>query len=537
MKEKYQTDIGEITKLEIRSRTRSGRVGELVVSGTESSRLVVGSDRVRAILGAPSSLLDPDILTVGPTEGAFRISGRGQGSGVGLSQHGALGMAVDEAEYDEILGHYYRGVSLAEDLGRGGSRRLSLGIDDSTLDGSLGGHVIAVDLSYRQHSPASVAISGSGIWTAGQQSGVFEGEVQAEARGDQVLLVSAETRQALADTAEVSPSRDGGYLRLSAMGGEQRPLSYRGSLLLRAQGGRLRVINKVAFEDYVRGVVSNEVFSLGGAEMFKVQAVISRTFALYEQRFGHDHPDGIDVCATGLHCQEYRGQATETSWGDDAVKATAGEVLTYRGEPIRAYYHDNGGGCTELPDLAGWANRASEFPYIASVQSPDDEAGRLLEGFEWCYEWGPEQDAVIRGHYGDRTVLDPWEIAERLLAICGVDVGEVLELTIEERTRSQRVSALEIRGSLRTYIVRGTDDDVRKVLRTPSALITSIAEDGGLFKATGRGRAHGVGLSQQGAMGRAIRCERYEDILQYYYRDVELTPSYGEGHRLSARPE
>lgn len=533
MREGYRIDIGAVTKLEILSRTTSGRVRELVVRGRQASRLVVGSDRVRMILGTPSSLLDPDISTVGLTDGVFRVSGRGQGSGVGLSQHGALGMALDDAEYDEILGHYYPGVSLVEDFGEGRSRRLSSSITEDAGESarSLGGPIIRVGLFFGENAPTAAMVLGTGTWRAGQQQGLFDGEVRAEACGNEVVLVSGGRRWVVGDTVDFSPSRDGSCLGLHIADEEQGPSAFRGDLHLRAQDGKVWVINRLGLEDYVRGVVSNEVFSLGGAEAFKVQAVISRTYAIYESLFGNRHPDGIDVCSTGLHCQEYRGKATETSWGDEAVAKTAGEVLTYRGKPILAYYHDNGGGQTELPYYAGWALRASDFPYIASVESPDDKAGLLLKGFEWCYEWGPELDPVIRSFYGDRTVLEPSEIRERLRYFCGEDVGDVVNLVIREKSPSGRVRRLDVVGSLCTFTVNGTDDYVRKVLRTPSSLITTITKVGDEFWVTGRGRAHGVGLSQQGAMGMAIRCKRYNEILNWYYRDVELTSGYATADR------
>jgi SpoIID/LytB domain protein len=528
MRESYRMDIGAVTRLEIRSRTTSGRVRELVVTGRQASRLVVGSDRVRTILETASSLLDPDISTIRLTDGAFRVSGRGQGSGVGLSQHGALGMALAGADYDEILGYYYPGVDLVEDFGEGYSRRLSSSITEGAGQSarSLGGPIIRVGLFFGENAPTAVLVLGTGTWRAGQQQGVFGGEVRAEACGNEVVLVSGGRRRVVGDTVNFSPSRDGCCLGLRIPDEDRGPSAFRGDLLLRAQDGNLCVINRLGLEDYVRGVVSNEVFSLGGCEAFKVQAVISRTYALHESRFGHRHPAGIDVCSTGLHCQEYRGQATETSWGDEAVAKTAGEVLTYHGRPILAYYHDNGGGQTELPYHAGWALRASDFPYIASVESPDDKAGLLLKGFEWCYEWGPELDPVIRSFYGDRTVLEPSGIRERLRHFCGEDVGDVLDLVIRERSPSGRVRRLDVVGSRCSFTVNGTDDYVRKVLRTPSSLITSITKVGDEFWVTGRGRAHGVGLSQQGAMGMAIRCKRYDEILQRYYRNVELSSDY-----------
>lgn len=533
LRARYNADIGQARELEIRSKGASGRVRELEVRGTQGSWLVVGSDRVRAILGTPSSLLDSDSASIKPLDGVFRISGHGSGSGVGLSQHGSLGMALAGRRYDEIVGHYYPGISLTQDYGRGLSRRLSA-VPTRKVEIESNGLAIRVGLFYKKPAISSLLVSGSGAWKAERKEGAFTGEVRVEANAGQVVLAIGDASHHVGRWVTLCPESARPWLDVRVESGGRIERSYRGSLRIEDDGGQLKVINRVDFEDYLRGVVSNEVFSLGGSEAFKVQAVISRTYALYGWQVERKHAEGIDVCDTGLDCQEYFGRRTETSWGDEAVAATRGEVLTHDGEVILAYFHDNGGGQTETPENAGWKPRPGSFPYICSVASPLDKAGLLLPGFEWCYEWTPDMDATIAGFYGDRTKLHPADIRQRLQDLCEVDVGEVQDLSILKKTASGRVSELEIVGTRGSAIVSGTDDYVRKVLRTPSSLITRIDKhDGdGLFYVWGKGRAHGVGLSQQGAMGMAVTCYTYDQILGHYYKGVSLTPDYGR--RLAA---
>ena len=52
----------------------------------------------------------------------FVIDGRGWGHGVGMSQYGAQGYALDGWRYPRILAHYYRGTELAVLPGRDGAR-------------------------------------------------------------------------------------------------------------------------------------------------------------------------------------------------------------------------------------------------------------------------------------------------------------------------------------------------------------------------------------------------------------------------------
>jgi peptidoglycan hydrolase-like amidase len=72
------------------------------------------------VLGTPSVLLE-----IAREPRGFVITGRGRGHGVGLSQHGALGMAKAGYSYEDILAYFYRGVALTQDCGRGASRKLS----------------------------------------------------------------------------------------------------------------------------------------------------------------------------------------------------------------------------------------------------------------------------------------------------------------------------------------------------------------------------------------------------------------------------
>ena len=112
--------MGEVRDLVVRQRSRSNRVRDLEVVGTAGRARVVGTAAVNQVLGTPSSKLH-----LKKKGNSFVAEGWGYGDGVGLSQHGALGMAWAGYSYQEILGFYYRGVSLAEDYGRGQSLALA----------------------------------------------------------------------------------------------------------------------------------------------------------------------------------------------------------------------------------------------------------------------------------------------------------------------------------------------------------------------------------------------------------------------------
>ena len=123
--------------------------------------------------------------------------------------------------------------------------------------------------------------------------------------------------------------------------------------------GSLTVVNELGLEDYVRGVVANEL-SPGGypaLEALKAQAVAARTYALKNR--GQFMAQGFDILPT-TRSQVYRGLTSENPLSSRAVDETRGMVATFNGEPINALYTSTCGGRTE--DSENIFNQA--IPYL-----------------------------------------------------------------------------------------------------------------------------------------------------------------------------
>lgn len=120
----------------------------------------------------------------------------------------------------------------------------------------------------------------------------------------------------------------------------------RGVVEIRAGTSGVTAVNIVNIEDYLRGVVPNELSPLQfpQIEALKAQAVAARTYAL--KNMGQYKERGYDICATPA-CQVYKGQATEHPVTDQAVEDTRGVVAMYGGEPINALFTSTCGGHTE----------------------------------------------------------------------------------------------------------------------------------------------------------------------------------------------
>ena len=135
---------------------------------------------------------------------------------------------------------------------------------------------------------------------------------------------------------------------------------YRGRIEVFANTrGALTVVNVIGLEDYVKGVVPNEL-SAGGyplIEAHKAQAIAARTYALKNR--GQFISQGYDLLPT-TRSQVYRGLTSENALSSRAVDETRGMVATYNGEPINALYTSTCGGRTE--DAANIFNDA--VPYL-----------------------------------------------------------------------------------------------------------------------------------------------------------------------------
>jgi stage II sporulation protein D len=120
--------------------------------------------------------------------------------------------------------------------------------------------------------------------------------------------------------------------------------------------GALTVVNVIGLEDYIRGVVPNEL-SYPAIEALKAQAIAARTYALKNR--GQFSSEGYDLLPT-TRSQVYRGLSSETVLTSRAVEETRGMIATYNGEPINALYTSTCGGRTE--DAENIFNQA--VPYL-----------------------------------------------------------------------------------------------------------------------------------------------------------------------------
>jgi stage II sporulation protein D len=266
------------------------------------------------------------------------IRGAGFGHGIGMSQYGAYGYALQGAKYSGILAHYYKGTRLSTAPSR--PVRVLLQPVDPYIRvrgaTSVGGRALKPGVMY-------IAKRGGG------------GIVVTNSRGKRVGRFGSVINFTSAD-----PMRLMGPALNSVNDG-----IYRGSIEVSVDGLGVTAINEVDMDSYLRGVVAGEMPSSWPLEALKVQAVAARTYALATRKTSgafDQYPD--------TRSQVYRGVTGESVRSDAAVSQTAGRIVTYAGEPAVTYYFSTSGGYTENVEFSFVGSLSK--PWLVGVPDPYD---------------------------------------------------------------------------------------------------------------------------------------------------------------------
>jgi stage II sporulation protein D len=258
----------------------------------------------------------------------------------------------------------------------------------------------------------------------------------------------------------------------------------------------------------------------GEQEALRAQAVVSRTNAM--RNHGRWRSDGFDLQPT-VADQVYGGILAETPEAREAVDATKGQILTWGGQPIDAFFFSTCGGRTADGTEVF---RGADRPYLKSVPDLDGNGVAycsISPRFRWHEEWT-----------GDALLAMLRRSLPAVLAVPASRVDVVREVRVVSRTPSGRVGQLTIAlgsgdvpvdGPLVRQVLRpGTGDILRSNTFDLSASrsgrrITRLVADG-----TGNG--HGVGFCQWGAVGRAHAGQDYRRIVAAYYPGTDLQRLY-----------
>jgi stage II sporulation protein D len=325
------------------------------------------------------------------------VHGRGFGHGVGMSAYGAYGFAKHGKGYRFILDHYYRGTSIG------------------TLDKV---RVVRVLLDI---SPGDVEFSGA-TSACGERLDPNR-SYEAHRAGSSVKLRSSGGKR-LANCGRKLRAAGRGKIAIAGHG------TYRGALETvptESEAGSLNIVNALALEQYAKGVMPNEVPPSWPMEELKAHALAVRSIAITGDVGGN----GFDLYSD-TRSQVYEGLESEYDRTNEAVAATRGQVVTYKGNVAETLYSACSGGHTESSvNVFGGA-----VPYLTGVPDPYDYYCPL---HKWKLEFsGPEISSRLGGYLQGRlkrvvitkTGLSPRIISAKLVGTGGVSTVTGSQLSV-----------------------------------------------------------------------------------------------------------
>lgn len=326
---------------------------------------------------------------------------------------------------------------------------------------------------------------------------------------------------------------------------------YRGDISIHRTAGKtgMTVVNTLPVEQYLYGIIKNEISPDWAMEAVKAQAVAARTYAM--ANYNKHKADGFDVCAT-TDCQVYGGRESEAPRAIEAVDATRGLVLMNNGKLITAYFHSSSGGYTEnsenvwsaqQPYLRGVVDYDQNCPYykwekkltVAELNQAIGKAGYNIGSLQ-AIELSPLSKPPVFGT--DRGISGRVKNIRFLGTGGSIQVpGEKLRRILDLKSTLFDLAVTREQPALATPVYSGHGQEL------PHGEFTLAAMDGSpdirpvsgqvndIIVISGFGWGHGVGLSQWGAKAMAEKAppgntEYFREILKHYYQDVEIKKAY-----------
>jgi stage II sporulation protein D len=368
-----------------------------------------------------------------------------------------------------------------------------------------------------------VSLTSSGPWHIDERGGdapLVRGtggeQWRVEYRGSRLLRVVGEGSDATPERTGpfvVRPSTATGTIQVDGK-------RYRGAIWLVPADGGMMVLNVVAIDDYLAGVVPYELGT--GAERdieaLKAQAIAARSFAMARAAERRSRGSGFDLVAT-QNDQVYGGAGAEQEVASRAIRATTGEVLRVNGRVVAAPFYSACGGQTADPADAWEGTEGSRWLRSVSDRIPGTDRA-------YC-------DIAPRANW--RTGFSAADV-ERALASVGRQRGRemgrrVRELSVADRSSTGRASIVLVTTETGTHRLRGPE--LRMALRGARgemvastafsvANVERRADQLVWLELAGVGHGHGVGMCQWGAIGRARAGQDYRTILRAYYPGATL---------------
>ncbi len=261
------------------------------------------------------------------------------------------------------------------------------------------------------------------------------------------------------------------------------------------EGQRVEEMN---FEDYVVGVLAGEMSNDFPMEALEAQAILARTFVMeFITEKGQSKYEGAHVSTDIEEAQAWNAKEVNEKV-TKAVANTRGQVLLHNGKYVKSWFHAHAGGMTATAKV-GLGYEEEEPPYIQAVESPDSKEAPS-EDANWTATFSKGEIQAAMQKVGKKPVdFNNIEIVDKGPS------GRAAELKIGDQT----VQAATFRVALDSTKMKSTK-------------LESISVAGDKVTMAGTGYGHGVGMSQWGAYQMAKDGKKYKDIINHYFKNVEI---------------
>lgn len=250
---------------------------------------------------------------------------------------------------------------------------------------------------------------------------------------------------------------------------------------------KLKILNDAKLSNYVAGVIQWESGNGNSLAYYKVQAIITRTYAL--KNIHKYESQGFNLCDR-VDSQVYKGR-TKNKDILLAVKQTKDLVLVdNQMNLISAVFHSNSGGATRNSEDV-WTKRMS---YLRAVK---------------------DTFSIAQPHYAWEKTISTEKWLNTLASKYHVDIKNTkIKKYVNSYCPTKPQNFMFPKNNVRLTSIRSTFG-----LRSTDFCVT---EKGKNVIITGVGFGHGVGLSQEGAMNMTLQGYTFEEVLMFYYKKVHL---------------
>lgn len=287
----------------------------------------------------------------------------------------------------------------------------------------------------------------------------------------------------------VLQEKNEGFSEIKVLKPLLKPRFYEGDFFLESSKGFIQIVNEIDLEQYLEGVVESESGTGQKLEYYKVQSIISRTYAM---KYKNKHVvSGFNLC-DATHCQAYLHKRNGSTIIDSAVNETRGIVmLDKKGKLFSTFFHANCGGQTCEPDIV-WNEKIDGFSSFKDT---------------FCIH-------TKQANWTKKIPLKDWNSF----------LSDKYDFPTWDSTSLEQIHRFEQIDRKAFYInpVYGIPlRDIRDAFKLKSTYF-SCSKEGEYIVLQGKGYGHGVGLCQEGAMNMANLGYDYKRILSFYYPGMFL---------------